>query len=155
MFLQNQLSCGSETELEGAGPEAGRAFSKASLLRALGVRTPSHPTMPPSLLPASLALKAASGSCDRVPPKMAQSSDGNHEEIQLTPSDSQPLQANHGHPEGLWSHVLRSLGSNFLQMLDIYLLNETKYKYYLENCENCTVCGEIPLSVPPSTLRNL
>ena len=50
--------------------------------------------MPPSLLPASLALKAASGSCDRVPPKTAQSSDGNHKEIQLTPLDSQPHAAN-------------------------------------------------------------
>lgn len=39
MFLQNQLSCGSETESGGAGPEAGRAFSKASLLRDLGVKT--------------------------------------------------------------------------------------------------------------------
>ena len=39
MFLQNQVSCGSETESGGAGPEAGRASSKASLLRALGVKT--------------------------------------------------------------------------------------------------------------------
>lgn len=51
MFLQNQLSCGSETESGGAGPEAERAFSRASLLRALGVKTHSHRAVPPSLSP--------------------------------------------------------------------------------------------------------